>query len=77
MMLLLVILLGMYLRYLRAESIYFYKDPPSFAKRGLGGDLITGDSLLQLIQNQFSHHFNMCFFSIQGRNIVIRHTTMI
>ena len=28
MMLLLVVLLGMYLRYLRAESIYFYKDPP-------------------------------------------------
>ena len=37
MMLLLVVLLGMYLRYLRAESIYFYKDSPLFRKEGAGG----------------------------------------
>lgn len=48
MMLLLVVLLGMYLRGLRMESIYFYKDPPSFAKRGLGGDL-TISTYLKLI----------------------------
>ena len=72
MMLLLVILLGIYLRELRTESIYLLLKFPLFRKEGAGGDL-----LLQLIQNQFPHHFNMCFFSIQGRNIVIRHTAMI
>lgn len=72
MMLLLVILLGIYLIELRTESIYLLIKSPSFVKRGIGGDL-----LLQLIQNQFPHHFNMGFFSIQCGDIVIRHTTMI
>ena len=72
MMLLLVILLGIYLIELRTESIYLPLKYPLFRKEGAGGD-----SLLQLIQNQFPHHFNMCFFSIQCRDIVIRHTTMI
>ena len=45
---------------------------PLFRKEGAGGDL-----LLQLIQHQFPHHFNMRFFSIQGRDIVIRHTAVI
>ena len=39
MMLLLVILLGIYLRELRTENIYGLLSSPSFAKRGLGGDL--------------------------------------
>jgi len=72
MMLFLVLLLEIYLRELRTESIDLPIKSPSFVKRGLGGDL-----LLQLIQNQFPHHFNMRFFSIQGRDIVIRHTAMI
>ena len=72
MILLLVVLLGMYLRGLRTANIYKAIKLPLFRKEGAGGD-----SLLQLIQNQFPHHFNMCFFSIQGRNIVIRHTAMI
>ncbi len=73
MMLLLVILLGIYLRELRTENVYGRAIKlPLFRKEGAGGD-----SLLQLIQNQFPHHFNMCFFSIQCRDIVIRHTAMI
>ena len=72
MILLLVILLGIYLRELRTENVYEAIKLPLFRKEGAGGDL-----LLQLIQNQFPHHLNMCFFSIQGRNIVIRHTAMI
>lgn len=72
MMLLLVVLLEIYLRALRAENVYGLLSSPSFVKRGLGGDL-----LLQSIQNQFSHHFNMGFFSIQCRDIVIRHTAVI
>ena len=61
-----------YLRGLRAESIYLPIKYPLFRKEGAGGDF-----LLQLIQNQFPHHFNMRFFSIQCRDIVIRHTTVI
>jgi len=38
MMLLLVILLGIYLRELRTENVYGLLSSPSFAKRGLGGD---------------------------------------
>ena len=72
MILLLVVLLGMYLRGLRTANIYEAIKLPLFRKEGAGGD-----SLLQLIQNQFPHHFNMCFFSIQCRDIVIRHTAMI
>ena len=72
MILLLVILLGIYLKELRTESIYLPIKYPLFRKEGAGGDL-----LLQLIQNQFPHHFNMCFFSIQCGDIVIRHTAMI
>ena len=72
MILLLVILLGIYLRELRTENVYEAIKLPSFVKRGLGGD-----SLFQLIQNQFPHHFNMCFFSIQCGDIVIRHAAMI
>ena len=72
MMLLLLILLEIYLRELRTESIYLPIKYPLFCKEGAGGD-----SLLQLIQNQFPHHFNMDFFSIQGRDVVIRHTAMI
>ena len=72
MMFLLVILLGMYLRELRTENVYEAIKLPLFRKEGAGGD-----SLFQSIQNQFPHHFNMCFFSIQGRDIVIRHTAMI
>ena len=72
MILLLVILLGIYLRELRTENVYGLLSSPSFAKRGLGGD-----SLFQSIQNQFPHHFNMRFFSIQCRDIVIRHTAVI
>ena len=45
---------------------------PLFRKEGAGGD-----SLFQLIQNQFPHHFNMRFFSIQCGDVVIRHATMI
>ena len=77
MILLLVILLEIYLRELRTENVYGLLSSPLFRKEGGGGDLIKGDSLLQLIQNQFPHHFNMCFFSIQCRDIVIRHTAMI
>ena len=72
MILLLVILLGIYLRELRTENVYEAIKLPLFRKEGAGGD-----SLFQFIQNQFPHHFNMCFFSIQGRDIVIRHTAMI
>ena len=72
MMLLLVVLLEIYLRELRTENVYEAIKLPLFRKEGAGGDL-----LLQLIQNQFPHHFNMRFFSIQGRDIVIRHTAMI
>ena len=72
MILLLVILLGIYLRELRMENVYGLLSSPSFVKRGAGGD-----SLLQLIQNQFPHHFNMGVFCIQCRDIVIRHTTVI
>ena len=72
MMLLLVILLGIYLRELRTENVYEAIKLPLFRKEGLGGDF-----LLQLIQNQFSHHFNMRFFCIQCRDIVIRHTAVI
>ena len=72
MMLLLVILLGIYLRELRTENVYEAIKLPLFRKEGGGGDL-----LFQSIQNQFPHHFNMGVFCIQGRNIVIRHTTMI
>ena len=57
---------------LRTESVYLLLSSPLFRKEGAGGD-----SLLQLIQNQFPHHFNMCFFSIQCRDVVIRHTTVI
>ena len=77
MILLLVILLGIYLRELRMENVYGLLSSPSFVKRGLGGDLIKGDLLFQSIQNQFPHHFNMGFFCIQCRDIVIRHTTVI
>ena len=72
MMLLLVVLLEIYLRELRTENVYEAIKLPLFRKEGAGGD-----SLFQSIQNQFPHHFNMCFFSIQGRDIVIRHTAMI
>ncbi len=72
MMLLLVILLGIYLRELRTENVYEAIKLPLFRKEGLGGDF-----LLQLIQNQFSHHFNMGFFCIQCGDVVIRNTTMI
>ena len=72
MMLLLVVLLGMYLRKLRTANVYGLLSSPLFCKEGAGGDL-----LLQLIQNQFPHHFNMCFFRIQCGDIVIRHTAMI
>ena len=72
MMLLLVVLLGMYLRGLRTANIYEAIKLPLFRKEGAGGD-----SLFQLIQNQFPHHFNMRFFCIQCRNIVIRHTAVI
>ena len=72
MMLLLVVLLEIYLRELRTENVYGLLSSPSFAKRGLGGD-----SLFQSIQNQFPHHFNMRFFSIQCGDIVIRDTAMI
>ena len=72
MILLLVVLLGMYLRGVRTANVYEAIKLPLFRKEGAGGD-----SLLQLIQNQFPHHFNMCFFSIQCGDIVIRHTTMI
>ena len=64
MMLLLVVLLGIYLLELRTESIYLPIKYPLFCKEGVGGDLIKGDSLLQLIQNQFPHHFNMGVFCI-------------
>ena len=72
MMFLLVILLGMYLRELRTENVYEAIKLPLFRKEGAGGD-----SLFQSIQNQFPHHFNMCFFSIQCGDIVIRDTAMI
>lgn len=72
MILLLVILLGIYLRELRMENVYGLLSSPLFCKEGAGGD-----SLLQLIQNQFPHHFNMGVFCIQCRDIVIRHTTVI
>ena len=72
MMFLLVILLGMYLRELRTENVYEAIKLPLFRKEGAGGD-----SLFQSIQNQFPHHFNMRFFSIQCGDVVIRHTTMI
>ena len=72
MMLLLVILLGIYLRELRTENVYEAIKLPLFRKEGAGGDF-----LLQLIQNQFPHHFNMRFFRIQCRDVVIRHTTVI
>ena len=72
MMLLLMILLGIYLIELRTESIYLPIKYPLFCKEGAGGDL-----LFQSIQNQFPHHFNMRFFSIQCRDIVIRHTAVI
>ena len=41
MILLLVVLLGMYLRGLRTENVYGLLSSPSFVKRGLGGDLTT------------------------------------
>ena len=41
MILLLVILLGIYLRELRTENVYEAIKLPSFVKRGLGGDLTT------------------------------------
>ena len=72
MMLLLVVLLEIYLRELRTENVYEAIKLPLFRKEGAGGD-----SLFQSIQNQFPHHFNMCFFSIQCGDIVIRHTTVI
>ena len=72
MMWLLVVLLGIYLRELRTENVYGLLSSPLFRKEGAGGD-----SLLQLIQNQFPHHFNMGFFCIQCRDVVIRNTTMI
>ena len=72
MMFLLVILLGMYLREIKNGEHLFAIKLPLFRKEGVGGD-----SLLQLIQNQFPHHFNMGFFCIQCRDIVIRHTTVI
>ena len=37
MMLLLVVLLGIYLRELRTENVYGLLSSPSFVKRGLGG----------------------------------------
>ena len=46
MMLLLVILLGIYLRELRMESLYLLLRSPLFRKEGGGGDL-----LFQSIQN--------------------------
>ena len=45
MILLLVILLGIYLRELRTENVYEAIKPPSFVKRGLGGDLTTATYL--------------------------------
>ena len=72
MTLVLMILLGIYLLELRTESIYLPLKSPLFRKEGAGGD-----SLLQLIQNQFPHHFNMGFFSIQCGDVVIRHTAVI
>ena len=72
MMFLLVILLGMYLREIKNGEHLFAINLPLFRKEGVGGD-----SLLQLIQNQFPHHFNMRFFSIQCGDVVIRNTTMI
>ena len=59
MILLLMILLGIYLRELRTENVYEAIKLPLFRKEGAGGD-----SLFQSIQNQFPHHFNMRFFSI-------------
>lgn len=48
MMLLLVVLLGMYLRELRTENVYGLLSSSSFVKRGLGGDL-TIATYLKLI----------------------------
>ena len=46
MMLLLVVLLEIYLRELRTESIYLpLKYPPLFRKEGAGGDLTTATYL--------------------------------
>ena len=48
MLLLLVVLLGMYLRELRTENVYGLLSSSSFVKRGLGGDL-TIATYLKLI----------------------------
>ncbi len=72
MILLLVILLGIYLREIKNGERLWAIKPPLFRKEGAGGD-----SLFQLIQNQFPHHFNMGFFCIQCWDIVIRHTAVI
>ena len=45
MMLLLVILLGMYLRDLRTENVYGLLSSPLFCKEGAGGDLTTATYL--------------------------------
>ena len=45
MMLLLVVLLGIYLRELRTESIYLLLSSPLFCKEGAGGDLTTATYL--------------------------------
>jgi len=45
MILLLVILLGIYLRELRTENFYRLLSSPSFVKRGPGGDLIISTYL--------------------------------
>ena len=73
MMLLLVVLLGVFERSKSREHLLTIKIPPLFRKEGGQG----GDFLLQLIQNQFPHHFNMGVFCIQCRDIVIRHTAVI
>jgi len=44
-MLLLVILLGMYLRDLRTENVYGLLSSPLFCKEGAGGDLTTATYL--------------------------------
>ena len=51
MMLLLVILLEIYLRVLRAENVYGVLSTPSFVKRGWGGDLTTATYLKLISPN--------------------------
>ena len=51
MMLLLVILLGIYLRELRTESIYLPLKSPLFRKEGAGGDLTTATYLKLISPN--------------------------